>query len=130
MTAESYPQDLRYFKEHDWLRAEGEEAVLGITWFAQDALGEVVYAELPALGARVSAGEPFAELESVKTVSNVYSPVSGQIVDRNEPLLDEPQRINTDCYGAGWLVRVHLDDVAELDSLMTATEYQAFLGEA
>ncbi len=130
MADETYPQDLKYFSEHDWLRVEGGDGVLGITWFAQDALGEVVYAELPALGSRVTAGHPYAELESVKAVSSVYSPVTGQVVDRNELLLDEPDRVNTDCYGDGWLVRVHLDDLAEPDTLMTAGEYQALLDEA
>ncbi len=129
MTEETYPDDLRYFREHDWLRVEGDEAVLGITWFAQDALGEVVYAELPALGGSVNAGQPYAELESVKAVSPVYSPVTGQIVDRNEALLDEPDLVNSDCYGDGWLIRVHMDHAAETDSLMDADEYRAFLDE-
>jgi len=130
MADETYPQDLRYFKEHAWLRSEGADAVLGITWFAQEALGEVVYADLPALGTRVVAGQPYAELESVKAVSRVYSPVTGQVVDRNESLLDEPDRVNRDCYGDGWLVRVHLEDSGELDALMSADEYEAFLEEA
>lgn len=130
MAEETYPDDIVYFREHDWVRVEGDEAVLGITWFAQDALGEVVYAELPAPGSTVSGGQPFGELESVKAVSDVYSPVTGQIVATNELLLDEPERVNTDCYGDGWLVRVRLDDGAEIDALMDAGEYRAFLEEA
>ncbi len=127
MAEETYPDDIVYFREHDWVRVEGDEAVLGITWFAQDALGEVVYAELPAPGSMVSGGQPFGELESVKAVSDVYSPVTGQIVATNELLLDEPERVNTDCYGDGWLVRVRLDDGAEIDALMDAGEYRTFL---
>ncbi len=130
MAEETYPDDIVYFREHDWVRVEGDEAVLGITWFAQDALGEVVYAELPAPGSTVSGGQPFGELESVKAVSDVYSPVTGQVVATNELLLDEPERVNTDCYGDGWLVRVRLDDGAQTDALMDAGEYRAFLEEA
>jgi len=127
MSEETYPEDLKYFKEHDWVRVEGAEAVLGITWFAQDALGEVVYAELPAVGDKVTGGQPFGELESVKSVSDVYAPVSGQVVDTNEALLDEPQRVNEDCYGEGWLIRVSMGDSVEIDGLMDADAYQAFL---
>lgn len=130
MADEAYPQDLRYHKEHDWARAEGDEAVFGITWFAQDALGEVVYAELPALGAAVVGGESYAEIESVKAVSKVYAPASGQVTDRNELLIDEPDRVNSDCYGEGWMIRVHLSDPAELDGLMDAEAYEAFLDQA
>jgi glycine cleavage system H protein len=127
MSEETYPHDLTYFKEHDWVRVEGAEAVLGITWFAQDALGEVVYVDLPAVGDKVTGGQPFGELESVKSVSSVYSPVTGQVLDTNEALLDEPQRLNEDCYDEGWLIRVRMDDVAEIDGLMDADAYQAFL---
>lgn len=127
MAEETYPDDLGYFREHDWARVIGDEAVLGITWFAQDALGEVVYAELPDLGSMVTAGETYAELESVKAVSGVYSPLTGQVVDRNEMLLDQPDLVNSDCYGEGWLVRVRLADAAELSSLMNAHEYRDFL---
>lgn len=129
MVEETYPEDLKYSKEHDWVRAESDEAVLGITWFAQDALGEVVYADVPALGVRVTSGQPFGELESVKAVSDVYSPLTGQVVATNESILDEPERVNTDCYGDGWLIRVHMDDPAEVDALMNADEYRAFLEE-
>lgn len=130
MAEELYPQDLSYHREHDWARVEGDDAVFGITWFAQDALGEVVYAELPALGAAVVGGEPYAELESVKAVSKVYAPVSGQVIDRNDLIIDEPDRINKDCYGKGWLVRIHMSDPAELDALLDAAGYVAFLEQA
>lgn len=130
MADESYPQDLKYFKEHDWVRVEGEEAVFGITWFAQDALGEIVYADLPAVGDDVSAGETYGELESVKAVSEIYAPLSGEVVDVNGRLEDEPQLVNEDCYGEGWLIRVRMSDPAELDELMDADAYKAFLDEA
>ena len=130
MADESYPQDLKYFKEHDWVRVEGEDAVFGITWFAQDSLGEIVYAELPEPGAAVAAGEPYGELESVKAVTDIYAPVSGEVVERNELLQDEPQHVNEDPYGEGWLVRVRLTDAAQLDELMDAAAYRQFLDEA
>jgi glycine cleavage system H protein len=130
MADESYPQDLKYFKEHDWVRVEGDEGQFGITWFAQDALGEIVYADLPALGDTVTAGETYGELESVKAVSDIYSPLSGEVIDVNAVLEDEPQLVNEDCYGEGWLVRVRLSDPGELDGLMDAEAYQQFLAEA
>ncbi len=130
MADETYPQDLRYFKEHDWVRVEGDEAVFGITWFAQDALGEIVYADLPAVGDEVTAGETYGELESVKAVSEIYAPLTGEVVDVNGRLEDEPQLVNEDCYGEGWLVRVRMSDPAELDELMDAEAYKAFLDEA
>lgn len=130
MAEESYPQDLRYFREHDWARPEGDEATLGITWFAQDALGEIVYAELPEVGESVTAGEPYGQLESVKAVSDVFSPLSGEVVAVNGRLADEPQLVNEDPYGEGWLVRIRMADPAELDALMDADAYRAFLAEA
>ena len=130
MADETYPQELKYYKEHDWVRVEGDEAVFGITWFAQDALGEIVYVELPEAGATVSAHEPYGELESVKAVSDVFAPLSGEVVERNELLQDEPQHVNEDCYGEGWLLRVHLSDKAEIDELMDADQYRAFLDQA
>ncbi len=129
MADETYPQELKYYKEHDWVRVEGDEAVFGITWFAQDALGEIVYVELPEAGAQVTAGEPYGELESVKAVSDVFAPLSGEVVDRNELLQDEPQHVNEDCYGEGWLVRVRLADAGEVDGLMDADAYRAFLDQ-
>lgn len=130
MADESYPVDLRYHSEHDWVRVEGDEAVFGITWFAQDALGEIVYVDLPDAGASVAAGEKYGELESVKAVSDVLAPVGGEVVAKNDALDDEPQAINEDCYGAGWLIRIRLSDPAEVDALMDAEAYKTFLAEA
>jgi len=129
MADESYPAELKYHKEHDWVRVEGDEAVFGITWYAQDALGEIVYVDLPDSGA-VTAGEKYGELESVKAVTDVFAPVSGEVTAKNEALDDEPQAVNEDPYGSGWLVRVRLSDPAELDGLMDAAAYAAFLQES
>jgi glycine cleavage system H protein len=130
MTDESYPQALRYYQEHDWVRVENDEAVFGITWFAQDALGDIVYVDLPLAGEAVVAGTHYGELESVKTVTGVFAPMSGEVVDVNEALRDEPQLVNEDCYGGGWLVRVRLSDSIEFDELMDANAYRAFLEQA
>jgi glycine cleavage system H protein len=130
MAAESYPEDLKYYKEHDWVRVEGDEAVFGITWFAQDALGEIVYADLPAEGDVVTGGETYGELESVKAVSDVYAPLSGEVTAVNDVLEDEPQLVNEDPYGDGWMLRVRMSDQSELDGLMDAEAYQKFLAEA
>ena len=130
MAEESYPQDLKYFKEHDWVRVEGDEAVFGITWYAQDALGEIVYCDLPDAGTKVSAGAKYGELESVKAVTDVYAPVACEVTAKNAGLDDEPQAINEDPYGSGWLVRVRLADAGALDGLMDAGAYKAFLEEA
>ncbi len=127
MAEETYPQDLRYFSEHDWVKVDGEEAVFGITWFAQDALGEIVYADLPSPGGMVEAGTTYGELESVKAVSEIYAPLSGEIVDTNATLEDEPQLDNEDCYGVGWLIRVRMSAPDELDGLMDAEAYKTFL---
>jgi glycine cleavage system H protein len=123
VAAEEYPQDLKYHAEHDWARIEGEEATFGITWFAQDQLGEVVFCDPPEVGATVSANESYAEVESVKAVSDVIAPVSGEIVEVNEALKDAPEQINDDSYGEGWLVKVKLSDPSELDSLMDSASY-------
>lgn len=130
MADETYPQELKYYKEHDWVRVEDADAVFGITWFAQDALGEIVYVELPDAGASVNAGEPYGELESVKAVSDVFAPLSGEVIERNELLQDEPQHVNEDPYGEGWLIRVRLSDPAQVDELMDAARYRSFLDEA
>lgn len=130
MAAENYPDELKYFTEHDWVRVEGGEATFGITWFAQDALGEIVYADLPEPGATVTAGETYGELESVKAVTEVYAPLTGEVVARNKTLEDEPQLVNEDCYGGGWLVRVRLARPEELDALMDAAAYRKSLEEA
>jgi glycine cleavage system H protein len=130
MADESYPADVKYHKEHDWVRVEGDEAVFGITWFAQDALGEIVYVDLPDAGAALSTGESYGELESVKAVSEVYAAVGGEVTAVNEQLVDSPDLINKDPYGEGWLVRVRLSEPGELDALMDAAAYQALLAEA
>src|ERR1017187_2918783 len=127
MAEASYPEDLLYHPEHDWARIEGEQATLGITWFAQDALGEVVFFDLPAVGTSVSKDAPYAEVESVKAVSDVIAPLSGEIVEGNESLPDSPQLINEDPYGEGWLVKVRLADPSERDALMDAGSYSASL---
>jgi len=129
MADESYPADLKYYKEHDWVRVDGDEATFGITWYAQDALGEIVYVDLPDEGP-VTGGDTYGELESVKAVSDVYAPVAGEIVAVNEKLADEPELINSDPYGDGWLIRVRLSDPAEVEALMDADAYSAYLAEA
>jgi glycine cleavage system H protein len=130
MADESYPQELKYYKEHDWVRIDGEDAVFGITWYAQDALGEIVYAELPAVGDEVAGGAPYGELESVKAVSDVFAPLTGEVVDVNTTLEDEPQHVNDDCYGEGWLIRVRMGAPGEIGDLMDADAYRTFLEEA
>jgi glycine cleavage system H protein len=124
MADESYPAELRYHPEHDWARLDGDEATFGITWFAQDQLGEVVFFDPPETGATVSANEPYAEVESVKAVSDVVAPLSGEIVAVNVALSDAPEKINHDPYGDGWLVRVRLSDQSQLDALLDADTYK------
>jgi glycine cleavage system H protein len=119
----SYPDDLKYHAEHDWARVDGDTATLGITWYAQDQLGEVVFFDPPEVGKTISKDEPYAEVESVKAVSDVIAPVSGEIVEVNEALKDAPEQINDDSYGEGWLVKVKLSDPSELDSLMDSASY-------
>jgi glycine cleavage system H protein len=123
----SYPDDLKYHEEHDWARVEGKEATFGITWYAQDALGEVVFFDPPDIGAQVSKDQSYAEVESVKAVSDVFAPLSGEIVAVNDELSESPERINEDPYGDGWLVRVRMSDASEVDSLMDADAYQKLL---
>ena len=125
--AESYPDDLKYHSEHDWARIEDGEATLGITWFAQDALGEVVFFDPPEVGSTVTKDQPYAEVESVKAVSDVIAPVSGEIVEVNDALKDAPEQINEDSYGEGWLVKIKLSDPSEADSLMDAESYRGSL---
>ncbi|HEV2075646.1 MAG TPA: glycine cleavage system protein GcvH [Thermoleophilaceae bacterium] len=127
MADESYPEDLLYHPEHDWARIEGEEATFGITWYAQDSLGEIVFFDPPDGGGSTSKDQSYAEVESVKAVSDVFAPLSGEIVAVNEALADAPERINDDPYGEGWLVRVRLSDPAERDSLMDAAAYREML---
>jgi glycine cleavage system H protein len=125
--AESYPDDLKYHPDHDWARVEGETATFGVTWYAQDALGEVVFFDPPEVGAAVKKDDSYAEVESVKAVSDVFAPLSGEIVEVNEELADSPERINADPYGEGWMVKVKLSDPAEVDQLLDVTAYRELL---
>ena len=120
MADESYPADLKYHPEHDWANVEGDTATFGITWFAQDQLGEVVFVELPEVGATVAANSSYAEIESVKAVSDVFAPLSGEVTEVNDDLPDNPELINEDPYGDGWMVKVAIGDKADLEDLMTA----------
>ena len=129
MAEESYPDDLRYHQEHDWARIEDGEATFGITWYAQDTLGEVVFYEPPEVGSQASKDEAYAEVESVKAVSDVYAPLSGEIVAVNEAVAEKPELVNEDPYGDGWLARVRLSDPSEADELMDAAAYRAMLAE-
>ena len=127
--AESYPDDLKYHREHDWARVEGDEAVLGITWFAQDALGELVHFEAPAPGSTVTKDSSYGEVESVKAVSDVVAPLSGEVLEVNQAVVDAPETVNDDPYGNGWLIRVRLSDPAEVDTLLDAEAYKQVLAE-
>ena len=124
-----YPDDLRYHREHDWVRLEGDEAVFGITWYAQDSLGEVVYFDPPGIGSQVTADEPYGELESVKAVSDVIAPLSGEVTGVNEAVIENPDLVNKDPYGDGWLIRVRLDDVGSASGLLDVAAYRALLPE-
>jgi glycine cleavage system H protein len=128
--SESYPDDLLYHPEHDWARIDGDEATLGITWFAQDALGELVHFEPPERGADVAKDESYGEVESVKAVSDVVAPLSGEVLDVNQRAVDEPEIVNEDPYGDGWLVRIRMRDPAETDELMDAEAYRAHVAES
>lgn len=127
MAEASYPEDLKYHPEHDWARIDGDEATLGVTWYAQDSLGEVVFFEGPEVGSTVTKDQAYAEVESVKAVSDVISPLSGEVIAINESLTDAPESINADPYESGWLVRIRLSDPSEADSLMDAAAYTASL---
>ena len=127
MADASYPTDLLYHPEHDWARIDGDVATFGITWFAQDALGEVVFFDPPEVGSTVTAGESYAEVESVKAVSDVIAPLTGEIVEVNTDLGDTPDAINNDPYGDGWMVKVKLSDESELDGLLDAAAYEGTL---
>ena len=126
---ESYPEDLRYHPEHDWARVEGDVATLGITWYAQEALGEIVHYEPPEEGSSLAKDESYGEVESVKAVSDVVSPLSGEVVEVNAKVVEEPEIINDDPYGEGWLVRVRLTDTAEVDELLDAAAYRKLLDQ-
>ncbi len=127
MADESYPEDLKYHPEHDWARIDGDEAVFGITWYAQDSLGEVVFFDPPEVGAQVSKDAAYAEVESVKAVSDVFAPLSGEITEVNEALGDSPENINGDPYGDGWMVKVKLSDTGEVDDLLDVAAYKNLL---
>jgi glycine cleavage system H protein len=124
---ESYPEDLRYHSEHDWARIEGDVATFGVTWYAQDALGEVVFYEPPEVGKQVTKDEAYAEVESVKAVSDVYAPLSGEVTEVNPALSEKPETINQDPYGEGWMVKVKLSSPSEADELMDAAAYGKLL---
>jgi glycine cleavage system H protein len=127
--AESYPDDLKYHREHDWARVDGDEAVLGITWFAQDALGELVHFEPPQEGATVTKDSAYGEVESVKAVSDVIAPLSGEVLEVNQAVVDAPETVNDDPYGTGWLIRVRLSDPSELDALLDVEAYRQVLAD-
>jgi glycine cleavage system H protein len=127
---ESYPDDLRYHREHDWARVDGDSATLGITWYAQDALGEIVHFEPPDEGASVAQDESYGEVESVKAVSDLISPLSGEVVEVNQAVIDAPETVNEDPYGDGWLVRIRLSDPGEVGDLLDAEAYRQLLDEA
>jgi glycine cleavage system H protein len=127
MADPSYPSDLLYHAEHDWARVDGDAATFGITWYAQDALGEVVFFDPPKVGSEVTKDQAYTEVESVKAVSDVFAPLSGEIVEVNELLSETPEKINEDPYGEGWLVKVRLSDPSETESLMQSADYEATL---
>ncbi|HLA12585.1 MAG TPA: glycine cleavage system protein GcvH [Pyrinomonadaceae bacterium] len=120
------PENLHYSKDHEWVRVEGDIAVIGITDYAQNSLGDVVYVELPKIGDDFSANEPFGSVESVKAVSEMFTPVSGSVAEINESLTDEPEKVNSDPYGEGWMIRLRMSNAGEVDSLLTAAEYEDF----
>ncbi len=124
-----FPKDLKYTKEHEWVKVEGDAATVGITDYAQDSLGDVVYVELPQEGGSVTKNEPFGVVESVKAVSDLYSPVSGTVHEVNDAVIDSPEAINDDPYGDAWLIKVELSNTDDLDDLLTAEEYQGFIEE-
>jgi glycine cleavage system H protein len=129
MAEETYPDDLRYHAEHDWARLDGDIATFGVTWYAQDALGEVVFYEPPETGKQVTKDEAYAEVESVKAVSDVYAPLSGEVTEVNAALSENPEKINQDPYGEGWMVKVRLSDPSEVDQLMDVAAYKQLLEE-
>ncbi len=126
---ESYPDDLRYHPGHDWARVDGAEATIGITWYAQDSLGELVHFEPPEVGATISKDGVYGEVESVKAVSDLIAPLSGEVLEVNEGVVDEPEHVNEDPYGEGWLVRIRITDDAELGALLDAAAYRSLLDE-
>jgi glycine cleavage system H protein len=128
--AETYPDDLRYHEEHDWARIEGDEAVLGITWFAADALGELVHFEPPSAGSTIAKDSSYGEVESVKAVSDLIAPLSGEVLEVNQKVVDAPETVNEDPYGEGWLIRIRMTDSSELDALLDVSAYKNVLAES
>lgn len=124
-----FPEDLKYSKEHEWVLVEGSQATVGISDYAQEQLGDIVFVELPAIGDKVSKEDAFGVIESVKAVSDVFAPVSGTVLEVNDDLPDNPDMLNEDCYGDGWMVKIELSDPSDLDDLMTAAEYEAYVAE-
>jgi glycine cleavage system H protein len=127
--AESYPEGLKYHPEHDWAKVDGDTATIGITWYAQDALGEIVHFEPPEQGSSVAKDESYGEVESVKAVSDLVSPLSGEVTEVNQAVVDEPEKINDDPYGEGWLIKVRLSDPSEVDGLLDVAAYKELLSE-
>ena len=127
---ESYPDDLKYHREHDWARIDGDEALLGITWFAQDALGELVHYEPPNVGDTISKDSPYGEVESVKAVSDVIAPLSGEVLEVNAKVVEEPETVNGDPYDEGWLIRIRLADPAEVEALLDADAYKQVVADS
>ena len=128
--AANYPEDLLYHAEHDWARIEGDEAVLGVTWYAQDALGELVHYEPPDVGATVSRNSSYGEVESVKAVSDLIAPLSGEVLEVNQQVVDAPETVNDDPYGDGWLIKIRMTNPAERDELLSLDDYRKVLAEA
>lgn len=123
------PEDLNYTKDHEWVRVKGSEATVGITDHAQNELGDVVYVELPKVGDKFEASEPFGSVESVKAVSEIYMPVSGSVIEVNDNLNDSPEQVNEDPYGDGWMIRIKIDNPAQVDALLTSIEYEDYIKE-
>jgi glycine cleavage system H protein len=128
--SESYPDELKYHPEHDWARVDGEEAVLGVTWYAQDALGELVHYEPPDVGTNVAKDTSYGEVESVKAVSDLISPLSGEVLEVNQQVIDAPETVNDDPYGGGWLIRIRISNAEELDQLLDVAAYKKVLETA
>jgi glycine cleavage system H protein len=129
VAAAEYPDDLKYHRDHDWARIDGDEATLGITWYAQDSLGELVHYEPPEQGQSVEAGSPYGEVESVKAVSDVVAPLSGEVLEVNAKVVDAPETVNADPYGEGWLIRIRLSDPGQVDGLLDAAAYRELLAD-
>ena len=125
----NYPDTLTYSKDHEWLRVSGDEGVIGISEFAQESLGDIVYVELPKVGDKFEAGDPFGSVESVKSVNELFIPVSGEVLEINETLADSPELVNSDSYKDGWMIKIRLLDVTDIDSLLSSVEYEDFLKE-